>query len=83
MQERPCRTYATNLSGDGIAHDQHYTVAELAERWHFSPNTIRRLVEDEPGVLKYGITNKKRKRRLVQLRIPERVALRVHAKLSN
>jgi hypothetical protein len=83
MQERPCRTYADDLSIDSIAHDRHYTVAELAERWHLSPNTIRRLVEDEPGVLKYGLTNKKRKRRLVQLRIPERVALRVHAKLSN
>ena len=29
------------------------TVAELAKRWHVSPNTIRRLVADGPGVLKF------------------------------
>ena len=36
------------LEGTSIAHDQHYTVSELAKRWHLSPNTVRRLVVDEP-----------------------------------
>jgi len=57
-------------------------VAELAKRWHLSPNTVRRLVADEPGVIKLTVGPLLRKRHLVSLRIPERVALRIHAKLS-
>jgi DeoR/GlpR family transcriptional regulator of sugar metabolism len=71
--------------GTSIAHDQHYTVSELAKRWHLSPNTVRRLVADEPGVIKLTVgplLRNRRKRHLVSLRIPERVALRVHAKLA-
>jgi len=73
------------LEGTTIAHDQHYTVAELAKRWHLSPNTVRRLVADEPGVIKLTVgplLRNRRKRHLISLRIPERVALRVHARLS-
>lgn len=64
----------------------NYTVGELAKRWHLSPNTVRRLVVDEPGVIKLTVgplLRNRRKRHLVSLRIPERVALRVHAKLSS
>jgi len=73
------------LEGTSIAHDQHYTVSELAKRWHLSPNTVRRLVIDEPGVIKITVgplLRNRRKRHLMSLRIPERVALRVHAKLT-
>ena len=73
------------LEGTSIAHDQHYTVSELAKRWHLSPNTVRRLVADEPGVIKITVVpllRNRRKRQLVSLRIPERVALRVHTKLT-
>jgi hypothetical protein len=72
--------------GTSIAHDQHYTVSELAKRWHLSPSTVQRLVVDEPGVIKLTVgplLRNRRKRHLVSLRIPERVALRVHAKLSS
>jgi hypothetical protein len=74
------------LEGTSIAHDQHYTVSELAKRWHLSPNTVRRLVADEPGVIKItvgALLRNRRKRHLVSLRIPERVALRVHARLTS
>ena len=73
------------LEGTSIAHDQHYTVSELAKRWHLSPNTVRRLVADEPGVVRLTVgpmRRNRRKRHLVSLRIPERVALRLHAKLT-
>lgn len=72
--------------GTNIGHDQHYTVSELAKRWHISPNTVRRLVVDEPAAIKLTVgplLRNRRKRRLVPLRIPERMVLRVHAKLSN
>jgi len=74
-----------DFEGRNIAQDQHYTVAELAKRWHLSPNTVRRLFANEPGVIKLTIgplLRNRRTRRLVSLRIPERVALRVHARLS-
>jgi len=56
------------LEGTSIAHDQHYTVSELAKRWHLSPNTVRRLVVDEPGVIKLtvgSLLRNRRKRNLV------------------
>jgi hypothetical protein len=78
---------ATPAVGETIVDDKHYTVAELAERWHVSPNTVRRLMADEPGVLKFTAAPEKRcrsprRRHMTQLRIPARVAMRVHARLS-
>jgi len=67
-----------------IAGDRHYTCAELGKAWHLSSNTVRRLMEKESGVVRVtsGLQPKPRKRHMTQLRIPERVALRVHARLS-
>ena len=63
--------------------EPHYSAAELAAWWNLSSDTIRRLFENEPGVLVIGDeTCKSRKRRYVTLRIPESVALRVHRRLS-
>jgi hypothetical protein len=88
-RERPCRVPSTqheNSVGETIATDQHYTPAELSKVWHYSPNTVRRIFEDEPGVLKVTAaapSHSPRRRRMVQMRIPARVAMRVHARLSN
>ncbi len=91
--DRPCRSYSGNHLptpdgvGGSIAEDKHYTPSELSKMWHLSPNTIRRLFSDEAGVLKITAgpisPRKVRQRRLVQLRIPVRVAMRVHARLAN
>ncbi len=88
-RERPCRApptqYETSM-GETIATDQHYTPAELGKVWHWSPNTVRRIFEDEPGVLKVTAaapSRNPRRRRMVQMRIPARVAMRVHARLAN
>jgi hypothetical protein len=63
--------------------ERHYSVGELARRWNLSLDTIRRLFEDEPGVLVLGESSGKRgKRRYTTLRIPESVAARVHRRLS-
>jgi hypothetical protein len=59
--------------------ERHYSIAELAERWNLSPDTIRKLFENEPGVLVLGENSKRRrKRRYTTLRIPESVAARVY-----
>ena len=52
--------------------ERHYTVQELAELWHVSPDTIRRFIRKEPGVLSV--------RRVV--RVPQSVAERVYRKLQ-
>ena len=63
--------------------ERHYSVVELAELWNLSPDTIRKLFENEPGVLVLGENSTKLgKRRYTTLRIPESVAARVHRRLS-
>jgi len=62
-----------------IAFDKHYTAKELAELWSLDESTIRRLFQDEPGVLRIGKFGRRDgKRDYVTLRIPESVALRLH-----
>lgn len=66
---------------DEISAEKHYSVLELAEIWNLSENTIRRIFEHEPGVLRWGSKEGRFKRRYTTLRIPETVVLRVHRRL--
>jgi transposase-like protein len=61
--------------------ERHYTVAELARLWQLDQSTVRRVFQDEPGVLKLG-RGTRGKRAYVTLRIPESVAERVHRERS-
>lgn len=57
----------------------HYTAAEIAELWNLSPDAVRRIFEDEPGVLVLGRSSTGRGRRgYTTLRIPESVVERVY-----
>jgi AraC-like DNA-binding protein len=56
------------------------TVAQVAERWGLSSDTITRLFQDEPGVIPLGNANPRGKRRRVTLRIPVEVVERVKRK---
>lgn len=58
--------------------ERHYSVGEIAERWGLSEKTIRRMFENEDGVLQWGSPETRRKRGYITLRIPESVMLRVH-----
>jgi len=62
--------------------EKHYTPKELADMWGFSENTIRRLFQDRPGVLKMGTSFRKGGRGYVSLRIPASVAGEVHQEMS-
>jgi len=66
------------------AAGDNYTVAELAQEWGLSPDKIRELFKEEPGVLKLTDENatKKRERKYVTLRIPPAVARRVARRIS-
>jgi hypothetical protein len=64
-----------------LSSQRHYSVSELAKLWNLSENTIRRMFENEPGVLLWASQAKRFKRAYTTLRIPESVMLRVHRKL--
>jgi hypothetical protein len=62
--------------------ERHYTVWEIAELWHVSHITIRRLFKNEPGILVFGTEETRFKRGKKTMRIPESVMVRVHRKLG-
>ena len=64
-----------------LSGEKHYSVAELAKLWQLSENTIRRMFENEPGVIVWGVAERRFKRRYRTLRIPATVVLRVHHQL--
>jgi hypothetical protein len=77
------RAMAVELQLETSVHiERHYAVAEIAEMWNLSPDKVREIFEDEPGVLVIGDRNPRHKRRYVTLRIPQSVLQRVHRRLS-
>ena len=64
-----------------LASEKHYSISELATLWGLSERTIRRIFENEPGVLCWGSSETRFKRGYKTLRIPETVVLRVHRQL--
>jgi len=59
--------------------ERHFTPRDLADLWKLDETTIRRIFQDEPGVLKIGKANRRDgKRDYITLRIPESVAARVY-----
>ena len=65
-----------------LATERHYTVQEVAKMWAMSPQTVYRIFEDEPGILRVSfprLAKKEAKRaQRVSLRIPASVLARVH-----
>lgn len=68
-----------NAGGRGAPDpfDRMYTPRELADLWKLSEQSIRRLFQDQPGVLKLGDSNPRGKRGYVTLRIPSAVVEQV------
>lgn len=69
-----------NISHSVLALERHYSVADVAKMWALSEKTVRRMFEDEDGVLNWGSPETRRKRGYRTLRIPESVLHRVHRK---
>ena len=64
-------------------YEHHYTCKELAKLWHFSEGHVRRMFQDEPGVLRSKSLLKRRRNRTYEsLRIPQSVAERKYRELS-
>jgi transcriptional regulator GlxA family with amidase domain len=62
--------------------ERHYTIAEVAAMWNLSKDAVRRIFQNEPGVLILPARTKGNKRRYTTLRIPQRVLERVHRRCS-
>lgn len=60
------------------ALEKHYSVSEIATMWQLSEDTVRKVFRDEPGVLRLGSGETRRKRGYVVLRVPESVLQKVH-----
>lgn len=64
------------------AMEPHYAAKELALLWRLSTTSIIRIFRDEPGVLKIGRDQPRRRRRsYVMLRIPQSVVERVYRRM--
>lgn len=62
--------------------ERHYTPAEVASLWHLDVETIRRIFQDEPGVVVLQAAVKKGKRQYKTIRIAQSVLERVHRRLQ-
>jgi hypothetical protein len=83
IPEESPRVMASSFQLDTSAHtERHYAVTEIAEMWNLSPDKVRELFENEPGVLVLGERSPRHKRRYVTLRIPHSVLERVHRRMS-
>ena len=69
-----------NTTQAALGLERHYSVADIAKMWALSEKTVRRMFEEEEGVLQWGSPETRRKRGYITLRIPESVLLRVHRK---
>jgi hypothetical protein len=69
-------------AGHNFHEDRHYTPAEIAEQWHLSVHTVRRMFEKLDGVVKVGRQAQgDGKRRYMKLRIPKTVVQAVYEEL--
>jgi hypothetical protein len=71
-------TYTNNF-----AAEKHWTPIEVAQQWGVSPDLIRSLFRDEPGVLKIDRPGHRAKRSYATLRIPDSVLVRVHTRMTS
>ena len=65
------------------AFERHYTVDEVAEMWKISAVTVRRMFQDQPGVLSIkGRRSVLGARSYTSLRIPASTLQRLHEQRS-
>jgi|ERR1035438_3137945 hypothetical protein len=81
MRERHGRNILTASASPSFA-ERHYSVAEVAAMWSLSQDAVRKLFQNEPGVLVLGGQESAHTRRYTTLRIPESVLQRVHQRMT-
>jgi hypothetical protein len=69
-----------SMLDENTPFEKHYRIGELAELWSLGRETIRRLVKDDPNVIKIRMGRKKAH---TVYSIPESAARRIHTRLLN
>ena len=70
---------------DNRAFERHYTLRQIAELWNVHYETVRRLFEHEPGVVRINTEREAGAsgvRRYTRRVVPESVVFRVHRRIS-
>lgn len=62
------------------AFERHFRVSDLASLWGIGRETVRKLVKDDPGVIKIRMGRNKRH---TTYSVPESAAVRIHTRLLN
>jgi hypothetical protein len=62
---------------EDTAFERHYRIGELARMWALGRETVRKLVKDDPGVIKIRMGRKKAH---TIYSIPESAARRIHTR---
>ena len=70
-----------HLQMHDFASEKHYSVIEISKLWALSQKTLRRIFENETGVIVWGCPETRRKRGYRTMRVPESVLQRVHRRL--
>jgi len=68
------------MQPDDTFHETHWRIAALAARWQLGRETVRKLVMNEPGVIKLRLGKKAKN---TTYSVPESVARRIHTRLLN
>jgi len=63
---------------ENSAFERHYRIAELSRMWGLGRETVRKLVKEDPGVLKIRMGRKKAH---TIYSVPESAASRIHTRL--
>jgi hypothetical protein len=63
---------------ENSSFEKHYRIGELARMWGLGRETIRKLVKDEPGVIRIRLGRKKAH---TIYSVPESTAKRIHTRL--
>lgn len=63
---------------DNSTFEKHYRIGELARMWCLGRETVRKLVKDDPGVVKVRMG---RKHTHTIYSVPESAARRIHTRL--
>jgi len=77
---RALRPVNETIDSPDTTFERHFSIAELANIWNYSRETVRQLVKDDPGVAK---VRKGLRKTMTRYSIPESVARRIHTRLLN
>jgi len=60
--------------------EEHFSLADLARIWRIGRETVRKLVMNEPGVVRIQLG---RKKSMCRYSVPASVAKRIHTRLTS